>query len=357
MKTPILLTGLLFAINSFAQTIEPIVVTTQSINIIGSLAVANWMNEHPKQAYPYFPKLYYGFSAGDEIVIDFTTENKKGTQGIEVSEWESKSVVYSNHQFQALDGVRIKVPKTAVYKFEFGTNFIFDRQCKVSIKRIPATEATKDFTCNVTWKTVTDTSFTMVAEKRKVSTVYEPVTVQSPINYFVNSWTALGGKRRITFPITLPQNTVEWYYTFGATRNDDDVRNTQAGMRLFADLSKAIDKTGILSVAINAISRPPGADYCDVFLLDPKNNQAFLNNDDWTSIEEGTRINLMSGVVPVKNCCKNNSYYIGFRNRDMSNGIHVIIEIVAIVKKEIYQTVQVKKPVAVTTKKIPVFGA
>lgn len=216
MKEVYTITGLLFALTSVGQMPEPIIVTTQSINITGSLVVSSWISEHPKQTYPDYPKMYYGFAEGDEIVIDFATENKKGTQAIEVTEFESKSVVYSNRQFQTLDGIRIKVPKTAIYKFEFGTNHVFDRQAKVTIKRIPASDVNKNFNCNVTWKSINDTTYTMVEEKRKLSSSYEAVTLQTPIDQYVNSGrnaTFQGGKSRIICQITLPENTVEWYYT------------------------------------------------------------------------------------------------------------------------------------------------
>lgn len=167
MKKLTVFAGLLYWLSSAAQLSEPITVTTQSINIAGALIVGNWINEHPGQAYPNYPKLYYAFAEGDEIIIDFLTKNKKGTQIIDVTEYESNSVVYSNNQFQSLEGVTIKVPKTAVYKFEFATNHVFDRQGIVTLKRIPASETAKNFTCNVTWKTVNDTIFTIAEEKEK----------------------------------------------------------------------------------------------------------------------------------------------------------------------------------------------
>jgi hypothetical protein len=124
MKLVYTLIFLLFAHFSIGQIQETIVVTNQYLNITGSLAVGAWKSEHPNQPYPDYPKMYYGFAEGDELLIDFTTENKKGTQSVEVTEFESKSVVYSNNGFQTLEGIRIKVPKTAVYKFEFATNHI-----------------------------------------------------------------------------------------------------------------------------------------------------------------------------------------------------------------------------------------
>jgi len=361
MKLIAFAAGLLFGMHTFCQNPEPIVVTTQSLNIPGTLDVASWTTDHPNQAYPNYPKMYYGFAEGDEIIIDFSTENKKGTQQIQVTEFESKSVVYSNNEFQTLDGIKIRVPKTAVYKFEFATNHIFDRQCKVSIKRIPAADSTKNFNCNIVWKTVSDTTFNVVEENRKTGTRYQAVTLQTPIHYFVNSGRNAmfqGGKSRIALPINLPENTVAWYYSFAATRNQEAVEATKANMKLFGELSKLIDETGTLSFGINALTQPPGADYCDIYLLTPEHTPPFLNKDDdvWLPLPEGSRQNLMSGIVQVRNCCTSNTVYLGIKNPDSGYGIAVMIEIVAIVQKTTYQTVQVKKPVSVTTKKVPVFG-
>jgi hypothetical protein len=172
MKIIIIISSIFWASPSLAQLAEPLTVTTQTINIAGALTVGAWKNEHPNQDFPNYPKLHYAFAEGDEIIIDFATENKKGTQIIEVCEFESKSVAYSNKGFQTLEGVRIKVPKTAVYRFEFATNHVFDRQCKITLKRLPSSESTKNFNCNITWKTISDTTFTTIEEKNKVNSIY-----------------------------------------------------------------------------------------------------------------------------------------------------------------------------------------
>lgn len=355
------ITAVLCVLSFLSRAQEPIAVTNQSINITGSLAVGTWMNQHPGQAYPNYPRMYYGFAEGDEIVIDFATDNRKGTQLIEVTEWESKSVVYSNRQFQVLDGIRIKVPKTAVYKFEFATNHIFDRQARVTIKRIPASETTRNFNCNVIWKTVNDTSFLVVDERKKVSSSYEAVTLQTPIDQYINSGrNALfqGGKSRIIYQVNLPENTVEWYYSFAASRSQGDVAATKAGMKMVTELAGLLDRSGLLSLSINALTQPPGADYCDVYLLRPEQLQAFINKEDdkWGYIAEGSRENLKSGIVKIKNCCTNNTWYLGFKNPDAGVGLSVMYEIVAIVEKPRYETAQVKKPVSFATREIPVFG-
>lgn len=360
MKKSLFLFALLGSLQALGQSTESYVVTSQSINIPGGLAVASWMNEHKNQPYPY-PKMYYGFAEGDEIIVDLGMENKKGTNQIKVTDYESGSVVFSKNGFQALEGLSIKIPKKAVYQFEFATNHTFDRQCNLTIKRIPATEATKIFNCNVTWKDINDTAFTTVEEKIKVSSAFIPATIQTPINYYVNSGSnaALkGGKSRITFPITLPENTVEWYYTFAATRNSDNVQSTLSTMNLLGDLAKLIDNTGALSFGINAVSKPPGANYCDVYILDSKNVLNFENKNDgyWGGIREASRENLMSGVVRINTCCQSGRYYIGLRNPDPMYGVNILIEIVAITEKANYETHQIKKIASITPRKVAVYG-
>ena len=358
MKNILTICSMFIICSCYCQTSEPIIVTAQNINITGTLEVASWVQEHPNKPYPNYPKMYYGFAQGDEIIIDFVTENKKGTQAVEISEWESKSVVYSNRQFQTLDGIRIKVPKTAVYKFEFGTNFVFDRQAKVTIKRIPAADSTKNFNCNITWKVINDTTFTMVEEKRKVASKYQAVNLQTPIDQFINGGvnaTLMGGKSRITTQIILPPNTVEWYYTFAATRDKTTVENTKHGMKLFIELAGLLDRTGLTSLSINALTQPPAADYCDVYLLKPEDQAAFINKGTYNYIPEGTRENLKSGIVKI-NHGYGNILYLGLKNPANSTGVSVMYEIVAIVETPTFETAQIKKPVSVTRKNIPVFG-
>lgn len=351
MKYYIILISLLCIHKAYTQT--PIVVTNQNLNITGSLTAGAWQSNNGNKPFPNYPKMYYAFAAGDEIAIDFVTNNGKGKQRITVTEYESGSVAYSNNAFKTLNDIRIKIPKTAIYQFEFATNHLLDRQCNVIIKRIPAADAPANFNYNVNWKVTNDTIYTTTQETVKTNTRYEAVSIQTPINHYVNSITNLTGTTRISFPITLPPNTVEWYYTFAATRNKSDVAKTKLNMQLFAELSKVIDASGSLSFGINALSEPPGANYCDVFVLPQESNTAFLQKTTFNHYPEASRANLMSGIVKVKNCCQTGNYCIGFRNNDMRYGIEVMIEVVAITKHDIYETRTVRTPASIIQNKIP----
>ncbi len=334
-----------------AQT--PVIITNQSLNIPGVLTVSTWQGNNNNKPYPGYPKMHYAFAGGDEISINFSTVNGKGTQRIIVTEYTSGSIAYSNNSFQTLNDIRIKIPKTGIYQFEFATNHVFDRQCNVILKRIPSDEASTNFNYNVMWKTVNDTVFITTEENVKVNTKYQAVSLQTPVNHYINSTTNLTGKNRVSFPVTLPPNTVEWYYTFAATRNPADVAKTKSNMQLLGDLSRAIDATGTLAFGMNMLSTPPGASYCDVFVIPDGSNTPFLDKLAYTYVIDASRENLMSGVVNIKNCCTSGRYFIGLRNNDMSYGIEVMIEVVAIVRQDTYETRNVKRIASVSQIKVP----
>lgn len=344
----------------FANDVDSIVLTNQTISVDGALKVANWLNNHPNEEYPNYPQLYYAFAEGDELVLDFFTENKKGTQIVEVTDYESKAVLYSNNSIQNLQGLKLKVPRTSIYKISVTTNHLFDRQCRFVLKCIPDSEAPSGFSRNVAWKTKQDTSFLISYTDKKINTGYEAVSLQTPINHFLNGGlnaTFSTGRSRLTFPITLPPNTVEWYYSFAATRNRANVQATRDQMKLLSTLSKMLGG-GVLSIGVDMLAQPPGADYCDVYLLPAEHFQAFERKEDtkWRYITEGTRPNVMYGNVKVSNCCKQGTFYIGLKNPSNSYGVEVVIEVVAIVEKATIEKVQVKTPVTVKTTKVPVFA-
>ncbi len=211
MKIACLLLALVIYSFGFTQQIEPITLTSQTISIPGALAVSSFKNKNPNKEFSY-PKLFYKLAAGDEITIDFAIDNKKGTQTIVVSEYGTNATLYSNNNFQSLENIKIKIPKTTIYKFEFATKHMFDRQGKILIKRLPISIQTANLNNTVEWKTQADTTFITEEQDVKKETKFEAITIQNPLSLYLNSGSHAmfkGGKSRVTFPIILPNNTVE----------------------------------------------------------------------------------------------------------------------------------------------------
>ena len=146
----------------------------------------------------------------------------------------------------------------------------------------------------------------------------------------------------MSIPIALPKGTVEWYYTFTATRNKDEVAQTKNGMKLFGTLSKMIDASGLTGIVVDQLAAPPGGDVCDVFLLDDQNSTLFVQKVDFKLYRDWSRENLKQRTIRMSNPWQPN-YLIGIKNPSAGYGIHVTLEAVAIVLEEVWENREVIK--------------
>lgn len=175
-------------------------------------------------------EFYFGFCEGDELIFDFKETNGKELQEIEISEYPATSK-YSEFQTSKIENYRLKVSKTGIYKLRLLNSALRKRVCKYKIQRIPSSEETISFNSNVLWKTNNDTIYTAVQEKYLVRSEYKPITIVPIAEYYVNSGSNAmfkGGKSRITFPVNLPNNTIEWYYVFSAAREEEDIKEARS---------------------------------------------------------------------------------------------------------------------------------
>jgi hypothetical protein len=306
--------------------VEPIKVADLNISLPGIVTVAAWASDHPNQNYSY-PTQWFAFEKGDEIIIDATMSNKNGTNVINVLTYPDQVVRYSNNAFTELKDVRIKVEQRGIFAFVLGTNHAFDRNCFLKIHRRPAGAEFLSFNSTVALKRI-----------------YTPFAVHEPQDFFINGGVnaAFGGKSRVTLSVTLPENTVEWYYRFSASRNKEDIENVKSNFRLFSEIATAtLGLTGIgaaISDGIfNNLAQPPGADFCDIYLLPSEHGSTFeaKNDDQWRHYPDAARQNFKSGNVRVT-CCSSGQFYLGIRNPSSNLGINVSVEVVAITVKEDY---------------------
>ena len=263
---------------------------------------------------------YYAFEKGDELMLDAKILNKKGNFFVKIRSYPDETLIYSNQKTGSIKNQMIKIPQRGIYVLDFWTNAVFGKKIQLAIRRVPAQQETIDFNTTV-----------------ELKDKYEAVTLISPTEQFVNSTSNeqfKGGSSEITAGITLPPNTVEWHYIFTASRNKAEIAKVTKAFDLVGSLSKALLGTNgkILSIGLDAVTVPPGADYCDVFVLDHINQQAFVNNLQFSYNKSGTRQNLKQGKATVPISQNNKSCFLGFRNRDYWHGIHIAYEVVAIVK-------------------------
>lgn len=167
------------------------------------------------------------------------------------------------------------------------------------------------------------------------------VEVVQPQTIYVNSAVSMSGKSRKVISFQLPPNTIRWYYCFSAYRNSQDVQSVRNTYNLFSKLSLIIDQTGTTATAISMIGSPPGANYCDVYLLSSSNDaSSFESKSDYYGgtyyyNRQGSRQNFVSGVVDITDQNFLSGWqYIGLKNPDLNDGVNVVLQIVAIVYNE-----------------------
>ena len=114
-------------------------------------------------------ELCYGFAKGDIIIFNFEEVNGKPLKEIEIIELPTNSK-FMDFKTTSVNDKKIKVNKTAIYKFRFKNTTLKSKICKVNIKRLPKTDDLVDFNTEWEWKTLYDTTYT-------------PYTVDSLIGY------------------------------------------------------------------------------------------------------------------------------------------------------------------------------
>lgn len=185
--------------------------------------------------------LYYGFAAGDQLVIDLEIIKGKDLKAFEILEYGGVSR-FMDYKTRKIAGKTLEVSKTGIYQFRFTNSSLTGKVCRIKIQRIPASEEHKLFNSTVYWKTVMDTIFHNEQENyvSKVDTVIQTLTDRVSK---VHSQTNLNGDK-ITFNFALPKNTVSWSYYVGVD---------QAGQKAFEEATEEF-----AHVASPIIARIPG---------------------------------------------------------------------------------------------------
>jgi hypothetical protein len=303
--------------------ISPIQVAKLETKIPGTLTVAIWEMNNSKRKYNDYPRYHIAFEQGDKVQFTCISSNPYIPSIIKIKSYETGVEILSK-EFTSIQNQEIFIQQRGIFIIELQPSIIqgADLNASIDIKRIPKDESTINFNTSVS--------------KRN----FEVVQILSPAVHYLNSSTNISsGNFKVSVSVTLPPNTIEWYYIVTATRDRGVVEQTKQKFHLAENLATAVanlnPSSKILSIGLDLLTAPPGDDYCDVFILDAYSNGNFLNNSTFYPYPEGKRINISSGKVQI-NKIYHRDLYIGLRNTDTFHGVNVIIEAAAIVQKESY---------------------
>lgn len=297
-------------------------------------------------------ELYYGFAEGDQIAFDFEEVNGKDLTEIEIIELPTNSK-FMEFKASKIEGKIITVNKKSVYKFRFTNKTLSKKVCRVSIKRIPASEDLIDFNTDWKFETVYDTTYIPYTEDSLIG--YDTLKFKETLKEVVKTETFdemimdktqrvhslyNGNSNKTYLRFDLPVNKVEdykeekvkaWAYWIGVGNEASEAygKNIKAMGELAAGVA-SVYGTPLAGIAVGAITElltpKTGEDVAYRFMDGFENVQAFLAGNEYYLFDQGKGIaaygknsNLLQG-----------SYYIGLYNDNEVTGIDVNVKIVVI---------------------------
>ena len=276
---------------------------------------------------------------GDTIAFQVNLYNTKKAKISKVAFYEHPNTLLLKIENVKDYTAKVIAKKTAIYKLVLENK----NSEPVTYALGYSVASTRKKRPTIGYKVKKDTTYGYeTTQYRKVAKT-EAVTVQQE-KFYVNSVSnalVKGGKNRIVLPIDLPKGTREWYYIFTASRNEEDIKNTLSTFDLASQLTKYMDGDKSLQKAVATLSPPPGADICDIYVIENEiNTQLFKEKEDFKYALDGSRENFKSGIVKVDGSEK---AYLGIQNPDNLHGIHVGMEIIALVEEseKIQETVNI----------------
>ena len=141
-----------------------------------------------------------------------------------------------------------------------------------------------------------------------------------------------GGQSRIAIPVDLPSGTIEWFYSFTTTEGGNGTKILNLAIQLS---SLSFDPTGTSAKILSRLEVPGGTTAINAYVLDANNKTAFLEGDEFKHIEEGSSLATKQAVVKIDDV-RTGRWFIGLENPSALDGVNISIEVVAIVREEVY---------------------
>jgi len=294
--------------------------------------------------------LYFGFADGDQIVFDFEVIKGKTLKEIEIVELQNTSSKFMDYEVRKIDNKTISITSTGIYKFRFSNPTLKGRVCRYKIQRIPAPD-NEGFNSNVFWKTVYDTTYTIISENYLISkdTVIHEITNQVAK---VHSATNVNGNRS-SFPFSLPKNTVSWSYYVGVGQRSADVYQeaTEELANLAMPLSKLPGFGPLAAVALGfscfipTLQKGEDVNYC---ITDDLNKSLFYQGVAYSCYKHGLVINEFSQMTSPRS----GTLFFCLHNDNLGTGVSVSIIINAITITENWGKRPIQK-VHISSTKVP----
>jgi hypothetical protein len=320
MKKLLFLVILIGCMNSTAFALSPVIVAENTLKVEG----------HGEEVF------YYGFAAGDNLVLSFKVVKGGSLKELEITELPS-STKYMDYSVKKIENKTIHIFRTGVYKFRFTNDGRQGRVCEIKIQRISASTATKDFNTSVFWRTVQDTTYAPTQEKFLMKRDTTALMLVERTTKIGSSNLIKSGANKELIDFTLPVGTVSWSYYIGSGSEGQKALSRAKSGFLNSAASTASHIPGYGTMAalalygINVFSLIQGEDNVKFwFIGDEINASMFTFGEEFKSFKHG---NVLNDAAQMKKPLTG-KIYLGLLNDNLIEPINVTLSVTAIVVTE-----------------------
>ncbi|WP_020534803.1 hypothetical protein [Lewinella cohaerens] len=329
--------------------------------------------------------LYFGFTAGDEVIFSMEEVNGKELKEVEVLRYPDQ-VVYANLQVGSLEK-RLRITEEGVYQFRLKHSGLGSRICRVSIGRIPAA-GKASFNTAVAWVEQSATEAAIIGyETKQVACSRRVVaaidtTIETILNRTerVHSSTNLNGNTT-SIGFSIPEmvyepnihvpdkitETVSWAYAISTGTSGDAWYKSANTKAAATNVTKTMISTGLLSTGYGALailaiegvsmfSSPPAAGDNVLFGI------THAADGNAPTIAEGNSVAAFGKVTQHRG----GNYTLQLTNDNIIEAINVDVKVIAVIVTTTYQDeeyeetqfIPIKEQPAVKPEKVlvPVIG-
>lgn len=337
---------LLFSLQAFAQAGEAIKIADLEVQVAGTSQPVT--------------QLHYAFQAGDVVVLDLENKAKVKYQ-VTVTEYFSKSPLYTIEETKKLNNLRLTIPQKSVYTIALKSLSETSTRSHFTLARIPASAATQNFTTHVAWRTVQDTTWTTGTQKVLMKTELVPETIVNK-KFRLASRTNIMSDNRTVKCFKLPAGTKHWVYWVGV--GQESVEAFQETGKVLAKGATALltGSNPLVAFGLGLLPQLPqvkSSGYISYYLFNKKNSGLFQEDEDgWKPYEVAQGQDVLSdyGKVVASQTPKTDDgfLYLGFENPSTVTGLDLTLKVVAFVEQPTYQNRTVRKPGKITSRREPI---
>lgn len=341
--------------------------------------------------------LYYGFAAGDQVVLSVEMLEGKSLKEVEVLEYPG-IVRFKDYEVEKLGPRTLEISKKSILEFRFvNADLIKGRVCKLTIQRIPVSPEGKAFNTAVHWKEVFDTTWVMVSkevdhggevwqvEKTRRVLVSVDTSIQQVLSRTerVHSRTKIQAENQSEVCFELPKNQYEpnakepyhtsevvaWAYTITVGESGKQWFN-QANVKATAKAAASVaTKLGVISTGYGALA-VLAIEGISLFTTPPSGDN--IQYETYTMIgDEKKVLDAGNSVASSKRITdyRQGRFCISMENDNIMEGINAELTVIAVMVNHTYadevytvtetgprkEKVEVKEA-RVAVKRIPVFA-